>query len=60
MTNEEIKMINIMTIHAIEEYLNLHEYELEHKEVARDTSAYCLLNNYKDELIRKTYLKEKK
>ena len=44
-----------LVITAIEEYLNTHKYGLMAKKVTDMTSAYLLLDTYKNELIDRVY-----
>ena len=55
MNQFERKETEKLVINAIEEYLNTHEYELMAKEVTNMTSAYLLIDTYKNELIDRVY-----
>lgn len=55
MNNIETKETEKLVIKAIEEYLNNHEYELTNKEISKMTSAYYLLDLYKNGLIEKVW-----
>lgn len=51
----EKKETEKLVINAIEEYLNNHENRLMGTEINNMTSAYCLLDAYKEELIKRVY-----
>jgi len=55
----ELKETEKLVIKAIEHYLNSYQYELDRKIISPQTSAYFLLDRYKDTLIERIYKKEK-
>ena len=54
----ETKETEKLVIKAIENYLNSHQYELDRKIISPETSAYLLLDTYKNMLIKRIYKKE--
>lgn len=56
----ELKETEKLVIKAIENYLNSNQYELDRKIISAQTSAYYLLDRYKDMLIDRVYKKEEK
>lgn len=55
MNNYERKETEKLVIKAIEDFLNSNEYKLSYTEITNLTSAYYLLDIYKNELIEKVY-----
>lgn len=56
----ELKETEKLVIKAIENYLNSNQYELDRKIISAQTSAYYLLDRYKDMLIDRVYKKGEK
>lgn len=56
----ELKETEKLVIKAIENYLNSNQYELDRKIISAETSAYYLLDRYKDMLIDRVYKKGEK
>lgn len=55
MTKEEERETKKLVIQALEEFLNKHGYELDHKNIAPATSAYFARDHYKDDLINEVW-----
>lgn len=55
MNNYERKETEKLVIKAIKDFLNSNEYKLSYTEITNLTSAYYLLDIYKNELIEKVY-----